>query len=221
MEDTSNYGQLLSNPRGVRGRNPYSLKLWQNNFELRHGLITLCPEQTVLRSCQRDPPALSGLLSELALRQEEQDLLQSALSKQTSTTVFVVVDFEPDPDSPFNSRQGDNKVARHYCLKSWNVEENRSRKGAKVPSELSWKLSDIQGINPEFCTHKILMEEDYAPAVQHQRRVNPKIHDVIKKEVEKLLEAGLIYPISDSPWVSPVHCVPKKVEINCGNARGK
>ncbi|GJT05951.1 hypothetical protein Tco_0840413 [Tanacetum coccineum] len=45
----------------------------------------------------------------------------------------------------------------------------------------------------------------------HQRRVNPKIHDFIKKEVEKLLDAGLIYPISDSPWVSPVHCVPKKV----------
>nr|GFB73772.1 hypothetical protein [Tanacetum cinerariifolium] len=62
----------------------------------------------------------------------------------------------------------------------------------------------------KFCTHKILMEEDYKPAVQHQRRVNPKIHDVIKKEVEKLLDAGLIYPISDSPWVSPVHCVPKK-----------
>ncbi|GJR64103.1 reverse transcriptase domain-containing protein [Tanacetum coccineum] len=54
------------------------------------------------------------------------------------------------------------------------------------------------------------MEEDYTLAVQHQRRVNPKIHDVIKKEVEKLLDAGLIYLISDSPWVSPVHCVPKK-----------
>ncbi|GJV33400.1 reverse transcriptase domain-containing protein [Tanacetum coccineum] len=75
---------------------------------------------------------------------------------------------------------------------------------------IAWKLSNIKGINPEFCTHKILMEEDYTPAVQHQRRVNPKIHDVIKKEVEKLLDAGLIYPISDSPWVSPVHCVPKK-----------
>ncbi|GJZ78583.1 reverse transcriptase domain-containing protein [Tanacetum coccineum] len=75
---------------------------------------------------------------------------------------------------------------------------------------IAWKLSDIKGINPEFYTHKILMEEDYTPAVQHQRRVNPKIHDVIKKEVEKLLDAGLIYPISDSPWVSPVHCVPKK-----------
>ncbi|GJZ01280.1 reverse transcriptase domain-containing protein [Tanacetum coccineum] len=74
----------------------------------------------------------------------------------------------------------------------------KSRKQA-----IAWKLSNIKGINPEFCSHKILMEDDY-------ERVNPKIHDVIKKEVEKLLDAGLIYPISDSPWVSPVHCVPKK-----------
>nr|GEX92269.1 hypothetical protein [Tanacetum cinerariifolium] len=54
------------------------------------------------------------------------------------------------------------------------------------------------------------MEEDFEPAVQHQRRVNTKIYDVIKNEVFKLLDAGLIYQISDSPWVSPVHCVPKK-----------
>nr|GFA83013.1 DNA-directed DNA polymerase [Tanacetum cinerariifolium] len=75
---------------------------------------------------------------------------------------------------------------------------------------IAWKLTDIKGIDPEFCSHKILLEEDYSPKVQSQRRVNPKIHDVIKKEVEKLLDAGLIYPISDSPWVSPIHCVPKK-----------
>ncbi|GKD24895.1 reverse transcriptase domain-containing protein [Tanacetum coccineum] len=54
------------------------------------------------------------------------------------------------------------------------------------------------------------MEDDYKPTVQSQRRVNPKIHEVIKKEVLKLLDAGMIYPISDSPWVSPVHYVPKK-----------
>ncbi|GKE16450.1 reverse transcriptase domain-containing protein, partial [Tanacetum coccineum] len=75
---------------------------------------------------------------------------------------------------------------------------------------IAWKISDIKGIDPSFCTHKILMEDDYKSAVQHQRRVNPKIHEVIKKEVVKLLDAGLIYPISDSPWVSLVHCVPKK-----------
>nr|GEY82880.1 reverse transcriptase domain-containing protein [Tanacetum cinerariifolium] len=75
---------------------------------------------------------------------------------------------------------------------------------------IAWKLSYIKGIDPEFYTHKILMEDDFEPAVQHQRRVNPNIHNVIKKEVIKLLDARLIYPIFDSPWVSPVHCVPKK-----------
>nr|GEU29206.1 reverse transcriptase domain-containing protein [Tanacetum cinerariifolium] len=75
---------------------------------------------------------------------------------------------------------------------------------------ISWKISDIKGIDLRFYTHKILMEDDYKPAVQSQRRVNPKIHYVIKKEVIKLLDAGMIYPISDCPWVTPIHYVPKK-----------
>nr|GEV25403.1 reverse transcriptase domain-containing protein [Tanacetum cinerariifolium] len=82
---------------------------------------------------------------------------------------------------------------------------------------IAWKLSDIKGIDPEFCTHKILMEEDFEPAIQHQRRVNPKIYDVIKQEVLKLLDAGLIYLISDNQekttFTSPYstfayHCMP-------------
>nr|GEW30953.1 DNA-directed DNA polymerase [Tanacetum cinerariifolium] len=79
---------------------------------------------------------------------------------------------------------------------------------------IAWKISNIKGIDLRFCTHKILMEEDYKPAFQSQRRVNPKIHDVIKKEVIKLLDARMIYPISDIPWVSPIHCVPKKGGMN-------
>ncbi|GJW72995.1 reverse transcriptase domain-containing protein [Tanacetum coccineum] len=67
---------------------------------------------------------------------------------------------------------------------------------------IAWKISDIKGIDPSFCTHKILMEDDFKPVVQHQRRVNLKIHDVIKKEVIKLLDAGLIYPIFDIPVVT-------------------
>ncbi|GJX96465.1 hypothetical protein Tco_0352263 [Tanacetum coccineum] len=63
-----------------------------------------------------------------------------------------------------------------------NVLKNRKQ-------AIAWKLSDIRGIDPEFCSYKILLEDDYEPSVQHQRRVNPKIHDVIKKEVEKLLDA--------------------------------
>ncbi|GJV30546.1 reverse transcriptase domain-containing protein [Tanacetum coccineum] len=86
---------------------------------------------------------------------------------------------------------------------------------------IAWKISDIKGIKSQFCTHKILMEDDSKPAIQHQRRVNPKIHEVIKKEVIKLLDAGLIYPISDSPWVNPVYCVPKKGGITLNDATPK
>nr|GEW85114.1 reverse transcriptase domain-containing protein [Tanacetum cinerariifolium] len=74
---------------------------------------------------------------------------------------------------------------------------------------IAWKLSDIKGIDPEFCTHKILIEDDFEPAVQPQRRANPKIYDVIKNEVLKILDAGLIYPIFDCPWVSPTLCTKK------------
>ncbi|GKB77568.1 reverse transcriptase domain-containing protein [Tanacetum coccineum] len=107
--------------------------------------------------------------------------------------------------------EGDDKlpiiIAKDLSIKEKAalIKVLKSRKRA-----IAWKLSNIKGINPEFGTHKILMEDDYKPEVQHQRRVNPKIYNVIKKEVEKLLDAGFIYPISDSPWISPVHCVPKK-----------
>nr|GEX29758.1 reverse transcriptase domain-containing protein [Tanacetum cinerariifolium] len=107
--------------------------------------------------------------------------------------------------------EGDNKLPV-IIAKDLSIEEKttlitilKSHKRA-----IAWKLSDIKGIDPEFYTHKIPMEEDFKPAVQHQRRVNAKIHDVIKNEVLKLLDVVLIYPISDSPWVSFVHRVPKK-----------
>nr|GEV98758.1 reverse transcriptase domain-containing protein [Tanacetum cinerariifolium] len=130
------------------------------------------------------------------------------------------------PKTPSSSKQGTKDLPHHleYAFLAGDnklpviiAKELRSEENAALIKVLkshkraiAWKLSDIQGINPEFYTHKILIEEDYKSAVQHQRQVNPKIHDVIKKEVEKLLDAGLIYPISNSPWVSPVHCVPKK-----------
>ncbi|KAD4385354.1 hypothetical protein E3N88_25522 [Mikania micrantha] len=75
---------------------------------------------------------------------------------------------------------------------------------------IAWRLSDIQGISPAYCTHRILMEDEYKPVVQPQRRLNPNMQEVVKKEVLKLMDAGLIYPISDSSWVSPTQVVPKK-----------
>nr|GEX57526.1 reverse transcriptase domain-containing protein [Tanacetum cinerariifolium] len=86
-----------------------------------------------------------------------------------------------------------------FQLPSMDLKQREVLKSHK--RAIAWKISDIKGINPRFCTHKILMEEDYKPAVESQRRVNPKIHEEIKKEVIKLLDARMIYPISDSPWM--------------------
>nr|GEU76486.1 reverse transcriptase domain-containing protein [Tanacetum cinerariifolium] len=133
-------------------------------------------------------------------------LLEAFLNDDTHYPVELKV-----PHLEYTFLEGDDKLPV-IIAKDLSVEEKtalitvlKSHKRVIV-----WKLSDIKGIDPEFFTHKILMEEDFEPAVQHQRRVNPKIHDVIKQEVLKLFDAGLIYPIFDSPWVSPVHYVPKK-----------
>ena len=75
---------------------------------------------------------------------------------------------------------------------------------------IGYSLDDLKGISPALCMHKINLEEDAKPVVDYQRRLHPKMKEVVRKEVIRLIEAGIIYPIADSKWVSPVHCVPKK-----------
>ena len=75
---------------------------------------------------------------------------------------------------------------------------------------IGWALSDLKGISPSYCMHKIHMEQDYKPVTQPYRKLNPVMKDVVRKEVLKLLEAGIIYPISDSSCVSPIQVVPEK-----------
>ncbi|RVW25800.1 hypothetical protein CK203_114098 [Vitis vinifera] len=78
---------------------------------------------------------------------------------------------------------------------------------------IGWQISDLKGISPLVCTHHIYMEEEAKPIRQLQRRLNPHLQEVVRAEVLKLLQAGIIYPISDSPWVSPTQVVPKKSGI--------
>ena len=80
----------------------------------------------------------------------------------------------------------------------------------KHKESIAWSIKDLKGISPSICMHKILLEESARPTVEHQRRLNPVMKEVVRKEVLKWLNAGFIYAISDSPLVSPVHVVPKK-----------
>ena len=75
---------------------------------------------------------------------------------------------------------------------------------------LGWSLADLKGIRPSMCMHRILLEEGYKPSVEAQRRLNPIMKEVVRKEVLKWLDTRVIYPISDSAWASLVQVVPKK-----------
>ena len=78
---------------------------------------------------------------------------------------------------------------------------------------LGWKITDLKGISPEVCTHHIYLEEEAKSIREQQRRLNPHMQEVVRAEVLKLLQAGIIYPISDSTWVSPTQVVPKKSRV--------
>nr|GEX30308.1 reverse transcriptase domain-containing protein [Tanacetum cinerariifolium] len=117
-------------------------------------------------------------------------------------TDFVVVDFKANPRVPVILGRSFLRTGRAL------IDVYEKEITLRVNDEA--KITGIKCIDPRFCTHEILMEEDFKPLVQSQRRVNPNIHEVIKKEVLKLLDVRIIYPISDNPWVSPIHCVPKK-----------
>ena len=78
---------------------------------------------------------------------------------------------------------------------------------------IGWTIVDIKGIIPLICTHMIHLENDVKPSRQPQRRLNPVMKEVVNKEVLKLLDVGVIYPITDRKWVSPTQVVPKKSEV--------
>ncbi|XP_070050388.1 uncharacterized protein [Nicotiana tomentosiformis] len=80
----------------------------------------------------------------------------------------------------------------------------------KRKKAIGWTLANIRGIGPAFCMHKINLEEDAKPSIKHQRRLNEAMQEVVKKEIIKWLDVGVIYRIFDSSWTSLVQCVPKK-----------
>nr|GEW39509.1 reverse transcriptase domain-containing protein [Tanacetum cinerariifolium] len=136
---------------------------------------------------------------------------------------FIAVDDEPispEIDATYYDPEGDILILEELLNSDPEPSPNqkdyfpKAHKDLKVIEPKNDKSFDDEPPKVELKVLPPHLEyaflDDYSPKVQSQRRVKPKIHDVIKKEVEKLFDAGLIYPISDSPWVSLVHCVPKK-----------
>ena len=81
---------------------------------------------------------------------------------------------------------------------------------SKRQKALGYSIRDVKGIHPSIYSHAIPIEEGAKPVIESQRRLHSESKNMVRKEVILLLDAGVIYPISDSKWVSPVHCIPKK-----------
>jgi hypothetical protein len=75
---------------------------------------------------------------------------------------------------------------------------------------IRWTVADLKEIDPSIFMYKIHLEEGALPSREAQRCLNPNTKEVMMKEVVKLLDAGIIYPITDSKWISPTQVVPKK-----------
>ena len=122
------------------------------------------------------------------------------------------LELKPLPDHLKYAYLGDNETLP--VIVSASLSPSQEEKLVRVLQEhkeaIGWTLADIKGISAATCVHRILLEDGAKPVRVPQRRLNPPMLEVVKKEVIKLLDCGVIYPISDSKWVSPVQVVPKK-----------
>ncbi|CAM8910249.1 unnamed protein product [Rhodiola kirilowii] len=153
---------------------------------------------------------------------------QISLFKTNSCLPSIVqapeVELKPLPTHLKYVFLGDNETLP-VIIKS-GLEMDQERRLIEVLSRhkmaIGWTLGDLRGISPAICMHRIFLEDGARPSREPQRRLNPIMMEVVQKEIQKLLDADVIYPISDSRWVSPVHVVPKKTGITVEeNAEGK
>ncbi|KAK1630044.1 hypothetical protein QYE76_004359 [Lolium multiflorum] len=153
-------------------------------------------------------------LEEIFLRQPilKHDLPVEDLGTTPPPKEDPVFDLKPLPDNLKYAHIDDKKIYPVIISsKLTEFEEERLLEILKKHrGAIGYTLDDLKGISPSICQHAINMEDDAKPVVEPQRRLIPKMKEVVRNEVLRLLEAGIIYPIADSRWVSPVHCVPKK-----------
>ena len=120
-------------------------------------------------------------------------------------------ELKPLPDTLKYAYLDEKKI--YPVISSANLSEKEEEKLfetlKKHHAAIGYTLDDLKGISPTLCQHKIKLEKDAKLVVDHQRRLNPKMKEVVRKEILKLLEASIIHRIADSECGSAGHCVPK------------
>ena len=134
---------------------------------------------------------------------------KKATEQETSAKGLILKELPSHLKYAFLEPEGSKPVIISAALNK-NEEQQLLRILRKYKEAIAWSIEELKGICPSICMHKILLNDDAKTSVEHPRRLNPVMKDIVRKEVLKWLNAGFIYAISDNPWVSPVHVVPKK-----------
>ncbi|KAK1618919.1 hypothetical protein QYE76_024436 [Lolium multiflorum] len=200
-------------------KTPYKADLPNNDFKMEQcASIVLVPNNPLQQHLENSESEVfrkeRDELEEIFLRQPilKHDLPVEDLGTTPPPKEDPVFDLKPLPDNLKYAHIDDKKIYPVIISsKLTEFEEERLLEILKKHrGAIGYTLDDLKGISPSICQHAINMEDDAKPVVEPQRRLIPKMKDVVRNEVLRLLEAGIIYPIADSRWVSPVHCVPKK-----------
>ncbi|KAK1618169.1 hypothetical protein QYE76_023686 [Lolium multiflorum] len=200
-------------------KTPYKADLPNDDFRVEQcASIALAPNNPLQQHLENSESEVfreeRDELDEIFLRQPilKHDLPVEDLGVTPPPKEDHVFDLKPLPDNLKYAYIDDKKTYPVIIsAKLSDIEEERLLEILKKHrGAIGYTLDDLKGISPAICQHAINIEDGAKPVVEHQRRLIPKMKDVVRNEVLKLLEAGIIYPIADSRWVSPVHCVPKK-----------
>ena len=131
---------------------------------------------------------------------EETEISSEGLTLKKLPNQLKFAFLEPERAKPIIISAALTKSEEHKLLETLR----------KCKEAIAWSIKYLKGISPSICMHKILLEDNAKTSIEHQRKLNPIMKEVVIKEVLKWLNAGFIYAISNSPWMSPVHVVPKK-----------
>ena len=200
-------------------KTPYKADLPSNDFKMEQcASIVLVPNNPLQQHLEDSESEVfrkeRDELEEIFLRQPilKHDLPVEDLGTTPPPKEDPVFDLKPLPDNLKYAHIDDKKI--YPVIISSKLSEFEEERLLEILKKhrgaIGYTLDDLKGISPSICQHAINMEDDAKPVVEPQRRLIPKMKDVVRNEVLRLLEAGIIYPIADSRWVSPVHCVPKK-----------
>jgi hypothetical protein len=155
------------------------------------------------------PPCLDDVADYFSLAEEAAEFQDLEQEVKPETNPVELKRLPPGLQNVF--LKGDRETPEIISDKLSNDETRRLVATLeKYQSIIGYSLKDLKGISPMLCTHRIPMQQEHKPIHEHQRRLNNAMKEVVKKGVLKLLKARVIYTISDSEWINPVHVVPKK-----------